>query len=139
MSERPHCVHVVVDLHYGERIRDLPEDEPAWVVDSPDNHPIVQALRREDEALDQFTGITSFKCNPDDRPEDLLISILSAVNLHHGEYSHDPPYSILDVIGTPWSDAIQAELDQFQFFEHEATPGGFVARRAVRKQPAARE
>jgi hypothetical protein len=135
MSERPYRVHVVVDPHYGERIRDLPAGEPAWVADSPDNHPVIQAMWQERRTLDQFTGITSFKCDPNDKPDDSLISILSAVDLHHGEYSHKPPYSVLNVIGTSWSEAIQEKLDQYGFAAHEDTAGGFIARRDIDERP----
>ena len=129
MSDVPYRVHLVVDPHYGERIRDLPIGEPAWVVDSPDNHPVIHALWQERRTLNESTGITSFKYNPDATPDSWLISILSVVDLHHGEYSHDPPYSILDVIGVSCSEAIQEELDRFGFLEHAATTEGFIAKR----------
>lgn len=125
-------VHIVVDPHCGERIRNLPAGEPAWIVDSVDNHPIIQAVWQEHRDLNELTGITSFRFDPDARPEDWLVSMLGEVDLHHGEYSHDPPYSILDVIGASWSERIQAELDKYGFFEHEASPEGFIARRDLR-------
>ena len=31
MNDKPYRVHVVVDPHYGELIRGLPVEEPAWV------------------------------------------------------------------------------------------------------------
>jgi hypothetical protein len=126
MSEDSYRVHVVVDLEYGERLRDLPASEPAWVVDSKDNHPVIEALWREPKATDESGGITSFKYNADDKPEDWLIAVLSAVDLHHGEYSHDPPYSVLNVIGVEWSSRIQDELERFGFGRHETTVEGFV-------------
>ncbi len=129
MSNAPYRVHVVVDAHYAERIRALPLSEPAWVVDSPDNHPVIQALWQERRPLNESAGITSFKYDPHAAPDGWLISILSVVDLHHGEYSHDPPYSILNVIGVSWSEAIQDELDRFGFLEHAATTEGFIAKR----------
>jgi hypothetical protein len=76
MSDAPYRVHVVVDPHYGERIRNLPIGEPAWIVDSPDNHPVIQALWQERRSLDESRGVTSFKYDPDATPESWLISIL---------------------------------------------------------------
>jgi len=102
-------------------------DEPAWVVDSTDNHSIIQAIWQERQVLDEHTGVTSFQYDPDAQPEGWLISILPVVDLHH--YYHDPSYSVLNVIGASWSEAIQAELDRFGFFEHEATTEGFTTRR----------
>jgi hypothetical protein len=124
-------VHIVVDALYGDAIRDLPVGEPAWVVDSPDNHPVIVSICRECTALDHLTGITSFKYNAEATPEDWLVDILSAVDLHHGEYSHNPPYSILNIIGVVWSEKIQEELHKFGFYDHDTTPMGFVARREL--------
>ncbi len=81
--------------------------------------------------MDHLTGITSFKYNSETAPDDWLIGILSPVDLHHGEYSHDPPYSILNVIGVEWSEKIQEELSRFGFDKHEETRRGFVARRKL--------
>ncbi len=127
MGDVPYRVHVVVDAHYAERIRDLPIGEPAWVMDSSDNHPVIQAIWQERRSLNENTGITSFKYNADATPESWLISILAAINEHH--YYHDPPYSVLNIIGVSWSEVIQEELDRFGFFEHEATTEGFATTR----------
>jgi hypothetical protein len=129
MSGDSYRVHVVVDPEYGERLRDLPVGEPVWVIDSEDNHPVIRALWREHKGLDESTGITSFKYNPDSTREDWLIAEVSTIDLHHGECSHDPPYSVLNVIGVTWSRVIQEELDRFGFGGHEATGDGFVVRR----------
>jgi len=129
MNEEQYRVHVVVDPEYGERLRDLPVGEPVWVVDSERNHPVIRALWREHEGLDESAGITSFTFNRGGTCEDWLVAELSTIDLHHGEFSHDPPYSVLNVIGVGWSRAIQEELDRFGFGGHEATGDGFVARR----------
>ncbi len=119
----------MVDPRYGERIRSLPVGEPAWIVDSTENHPVILSIWKERGTLDQFSGITSSKFDADTQPDDWLIAELWTIDLHYGEYSHDPPYSILNVLGVDWSEKIQDELSRFGFFEHETTPEGFVARR----------
>jgi hypothetical protein len=131
MNAKPCSVRVIVDPAYGERLRNLPADEPRWAVDSDINHPVIRALWREHAGMSGIDGVASFRHNPDAAPEDWLISMLRTIDLHHGEYSHNPPYSLLDVIGTPWSHRIQEELDELRFLEHEATAEGFVARRDV--------
>jgi hypothetical protein len=129
MSVTPYRVHVVVDPHYGERIRSLPRGEPAWIVDSPDNHPIIQTMWQERRNLKEPNGITSFRFDPDAQPEDWFVCELGVIDLHQGEDSHDPSYSVLNVIGTAWSERIQEQLDKYGFFEHEASPQGFITRR----------
>ena len=130
---------MVVDPHYGERIRCLPVDEPAWVVDSPDNYSIVRAVWKERQTRDQSAGLTAFTFDASARPDDWLIAELAAIDLHHGEYSHDPPYSIINVIGAAWSQKVQDELAKLGFFAHEATPEGFIARRDLsQRRPVGR-
>ncbi|MHC4328184.1 MAG: hypothetical protein ACYSWW_08710 [Planctomycetota bacterium] len=126
MVSKAYRLHVVVDAHYGERIRDLPAGEPAWVVDSPTNHPVIVSIWKNRPELNQLTGITSFKLDTDADPADWLVGELSTVDLHHGEYSHNPPYLVLNVIGVEWSEKIQKELSRFGFDDHQDTPQGFV-------------
>jgi len=126
MEAKPYGVHVVVDPGYGERLRNLPPGEPVWVVDSEVNVSVVTSMvyvRRDEGA------ITHFRFDADKTPEDWLIEIVWTIDLHHGHHAHDPPYSWLNVIGTPWSERIQEALDELGLFEHEATAEGFIARR----------
>jgi hypothetical protein len=129
MNEKPYRIHVIVDASSGERIRDLPIEEPRWVVESADNLPIVQALWRERKTTNHLEGITSFKVDSKATPEDWLVSELSSIELHHGEFSHNPPWSVLNVIGVRWSERISSELGQFGFTEHVDTAIGFEAKR----------
>ncbi len=136
MSRRPYGVHVVVDPSYGARLHHLPAGEPVWVVDSEANHAVIGALWQEHgnrDNEDDTIGITSFRFNPEETPEDWLIAEVAAIDLHHGHYSHDPSYSWINVIGTPWSKRIQVALDEFGLFEHEVTTEGFIARRTIRE------
>lgn len=128
-------VHVVVDPHYGDLILDLPVDEPAWIVDSPNNRYFIEKAVEVHRDIEHWAGITSFKFVDREKPDDRFISILWSVDLHHGKYSHDPPYSILNVIGVEWSEKIQKELNEFGFNSHEATPQGFVAIRELDEGP----
>ena len=78
---------------------------------------------------DYLDGFTIFKVDGDGRPEDWLLDHLRTIDLHRGEYSHDPPWSVINVIGTPWSDNIRSALSQLGFAEHEDTAGGFIAKK----------
>jgi len=133
MDEKPYRVYVVVDPHYGERLRDLPMDEPIWVVDSIKNHPIIQALWSEHNQSNYLEGITSFTVDTNGNPEDWFLTELSNIDLHHGEYSHVPPYTILEVIGIEWSDKIGKALREYGFDSYELTSEGFRTRRELRQ------
>jgi hypothetical protein len=128
MMEEPYRVTVVVDPQFGTRLRDLPAGEPCWVVDSAENHPVIASLWQNLKTGDA-DGITSFKVDSGGTPEDWLISELGAIDLHHGEYSHNPPWSVLNAVGVPWSDRIARGLAQFGFTHHADTELGFEARR----------
>jgi hypothetical protein len=128
MNNKPYRVTVVVDPGFGAQLLDLPSGEPAWVVDSAENHPPIEAIWRERKA-GHLEGITAFKFNASASREDWLVSELDAIELHRGEFSHTPPWSVLNVVGVPWSDRIMQELAGFGFTEHVDTPYGFEAKR----------
>ncbi len=76
--------------------------------------------------------MTLFQSKPETSPELRLIWNFETIDLHHGSYSADPPYTVINVIGTPNSAEIEAELGQYGFDEFELKSGGF---RAVRPLP----
>jgi len=131
MNDKPYRIHVVVDPNYGESIRNLPIDEPVWIVESQDNKLVIQNLLDEHRATKGHVDITSFKFDADATPEDWLVSELSAIDLHYGEFSHDPPYSVLNIIGIKWSDRIQKGLNKLGFNLHKLTQEGFVAMKNI--------
>ena len=135
MEDKSYCVHIVVDSNYGERIRELPLGEPVWIIESDINRPVILLLRQEQPGQCHLDGITSFCESTLISPEDNLIGLLETIDLHHGEYSHDPPYSMLHVIGVKWSKRIERELEEYGFTLHAHTAEGFVAKRCPELTP----
>lgn len=127
MNEKPYAVHVIVDPQFGCRLREIPAGEPVWIADTNINRPAHEAVGRERTATSHLVGLSSFKVDLNDSPEDWLISKMETIDLHHGEMSHDPPWSVINVIGTRWTERIQKELARFGFEEHKDTADGFVA------------
>src|SRR5882672_4750261 len=107
-------VHLIVAPEYGERLTGLPPGEPAWVADTPLNKSVIQRMWSQ-----KWEGITSFQVAPTATPEDWLLSILDQVELHHGEYSQSPPYSVLHVVGTGLSGRLRTELEGCGFKQFE--------------------
>lgn len=130
----PYRVYVVVEREFGERLTELAAGVPVWIVDTPLNTATAQRLRKERKADDHLTGITTFKGSESLSPENLLVSQLDAIDLHHGTYSASPPYTILEAFGVPLGDRIKAELSGFGFNEFDITATGFCA---VRPLPSA--
>ena len=128
MTPAPSIVHLVVAADFGERLWNLPIGEPAWIADTTTNHPVVRKIWAERQPYVTYhTGITSFRIAEDKTPEDWLLGILRDVEIHHGEQSQSPPYSILHVVGTPLSPRLRVRLDECGFVRYENSSDGFVA------------
>jgi hypothetical protein len=127
----PYKVYVVVDREFGEKLSKLAAGVPVWIVDTPLNTASAQRLRKERTLGDHLTGITTFKGSESLSAEDLLVSQLDAIDLHHGTYSASPPYTILEVLGVRLCDRIKAELSEFGFNEFDITATGFCAVRSL--------
>ena len=129
MKAASQTVRVVVDPNFGERLAALPSGDPVWVIDSPLNTPVAHRLWRERPAVDHRTGITTFRSGASESPESELLSQLQTIDLHHGEYSADPPYLVLEVFGCSPSELVCAELSEIGFSIQSTTAEGFVATR----------
>jgi hypothetical protein len=127
----PYRVFVVVDRNYGEPLAALAQTGPVWIVDTPANRTVAQRIREADASSSHLKGITTFKAPEVASSEDILINELDSIDLHHGAYSANPPYTILDVIGTAITAKLKAELAQFGFNEFQETPQGFCAVRPI--------
>jgi hypothetical protein len=133
MKVRPYSVHVIVDPEFGVRLREIRMGEPVWIADTDINRAACETIRRERKPQSHVVGLTSFKVDKALGPEDWLISELETIELHHGEYSHDPPWSRINVIGAKWTARIQRELEQFGFKAYVDTHEGFEATKEVRQ------
>jgi len=101
-----------------------------WAVRAPEPEDVAEQVWRNSEpskASPLEAGLTLF--NADSGPENSLFSVLDAVDLHHGEYSHAPLLSTIEVFGTEPTGAIQEALTTLGFAEIKSTGEGFVARR----------
>lgn len=128
MSSAPYRVRIVVDQGFGERLAHLPTDEPVWIVESPANTPVAKRLWSERPGGDHLTGITTFHASADQR-DSLLLGILDQVDLHHGQYSADPPYSEIEIYGVGLSGAIEHALRDLGFASFLPTTDGVFASR----------
>ncbi len=127
----PYKVYVVLDREFGEKLTELAAGVPAWIVDTPLNQAAAQRLWKERKQGDHLTGITTFRGAESLSAEDLLVSQLDTIDLHHGIHSANPPYTILEVLGVSLGDRIKAELSEFGFNEFNVTATGFCAVRPL--------
>jgi len=125
----PYKVFLIVDPAYGELLATLPPHVPVWVIESDLNTPVVERLRQKRAEESHLQGITTFNRKPKLTSEEQAICMLEQVDLHHGEFSATPPYSILLVIGCTATDKMRQELQEYGLWISEITKEGFVATR----------
>ncbi len=126
-------VYMVLNREYGDRLFDLARTGPVWIVDTPLNRTAAQRIWTVDPNRGHLDGVTTFETGDDSSPEDSLINELDTIDLHHGTYSADPPYTVLEVIGAGMSERVKTGLSEFGFNEFQSTTEGF---RAVRPLPS---
>ena len=130
MSLVPYKVYVVVAPSFGERLTTLAEGIPVWIVDTPTNSAVAYRLRKE-RTHNHLTGITTFQTGLSSSPEVNLVAQVDSIDLHHGPFSVDPPYSQLEVFGARLSDEIRTELSRYGFNEFEVREDGFCCSRSA--------
>jgi hypothetical protein len=127
-----HRVTVVVDPAFSSVLAETAVARHVWVVRTPQTEKIAERVWLDQQTnQDQWNdaGLTLF--NGGTTPEASLISILGAVELHHGESSHDPPLSVIEVLGVEQTPSIRQALVALGFTETKPMDDGFIARRAA--------
>jgi hypothetical protein len=124
-------VYVILDRSFGEKLLALERGVPAWVVDTPANKPVAERLWAEGPVSDHLSGITIFDFVETASPEQIFLDEMETIDLHHGKYSADPPYTLLQVIGSPLTSRIKKELSTYGFDKFCETADGFAASRAL--------
>jgi len=127
MAAVPYKVYVVVDREFGEKLGGIEQGAPVWVVDTPANKAVVQRSWNEHPNEDHLTGITTFNDLSSLSPEQMLLGKLDAIELHHGSYSADPPYSVIEVFGTQLTANAKKVLSEYGFSVFQVTAAGFTA------------
>jgi hypothetical protein len=123
----PYKVCIVVERDFGERLAELEPGVPVWIVDTPSNATVARRLRTEGNQESHLSGITTFNDSHSSSPEDLLVSELDTIDLHHGSYSANPPYTVLEVLGVQLSERIRTGLSEYGFNEFHPHAEGFSA------------
>jgi hypothetical protein len=130
VSEATYTVGIVVDPAFGDHLGALAQRMPVWVVDTPANRATAEAHWRAHPGASAATGLTTFRVDIEDRPERWCAEVLGTVVEHHGVYSHDPPVTVLLIIGARPGPDLREALAGFGFACLADTPDGFEARAA---------
>jgi hypothetical protein len=131
VNKEPYSVSIVLDRSYGSLMRALIDAGPVWVVDSPGNREFTQQLWAESPTHGHLDGVTLFKASEDRPPEQMLIDWMDTIDLHHGVYSADPPYTVIRVVGSKLTAEGRQVLGTFGFDSFTVTDDGFHAVRPL--------
>jgi len=132
---QPYRVFVVVDRDFGQHLTALAEMGPVWIADTPVNKCVAQKIWAAYPRSGHLEGVTTFNVPDGTSSEDILINELGTIDLHHGTYSANPPYTVLEVIGTSITARLKAELGEYGFDHFQETARGFRATRPIPDQP----
>ena len=136
MNKEPYSVSIVLDRSYGSRMRELIRAGPVWGVESPANREFTQQLWTESPTDSHLEGVTLFRASENRAPEQMLIDWMDTIDLHHGVYSANPPYTAIRVVGSMLTPEAREVLGTFGFNSFTETDEGFYA---VRPVPASLE
>lgn len=130
---RSYRVFVVLDREYGEQLQELASKGAGWIMDTPANREAAQNWWAEHRNQSHLVGVTTFRFRRDASLEDALIGEMDTIDLHHGTYSADPPYTELEAVGIVITERLRAELTSYGFDEFTPTAKGFLASRSARR------
>ena len=116
---RNSVVAVVVDRRFGDRLDILAKRLPVWICTSEKNRTAVDAVRAQHPDYD----ITSINAGADYSGEDLILSELEVIDLHHHTWR------AIEVYGTPLTPLLTMAFEDFGVTEFRDTSDGFVAQR----------
>jgi hypothetical protein len=128
MEDPAYTVALVVDPDFGNRLGALALEMPVWVADTPTNRAAAEILwKRTPVGISHAArgAITTFQVRVGESPSAWAIEILGDIDLHHGEFSHTPGYSVLEVIGTEATSDLRDALREYGLTELESRVGGF--------------
>jgi hypothetical protein len=92
----------------------------------PENEAVAQRIWNQPGEHSLDSGVTLFQ--PSGRgPDEDCLSIIDTIEEHHGEHSHDPPLTIVEVFGANATAKVRNEFAALGFRRLEPSPSGFVA------------
>ncbi len=109
-----HRVGLVVDREFGNRVLALAAHMHVWVVDSPTNRVVADAIWSTDSGGAENClnkGVTLFETPIGQAPEVIVSDIFDTILDHHSEWADNSPMTELEIYGLPDTEANDAALN----------------------------
>ena len=129
MNSDPHEVAIVVDRDFSSRLSELAGTMHVWVCDTPSNRAVSEAIWDDNPIYDLESGVTTFNFPAEVSAAENVLAVLGEVDTHHGQYSHDPPWSVIRVVGCIPNKDLIAAFTSFDAKIFLTGPDAFEARR----------
>ena len=130
LGKEEYRVALVLNQNFGEvPLSELSKRIHVWICGSPENKRATETVWAGQKEPSIEFGVTTFNYDPKEAPEQIVIDRLADIDLHHGEYSHTPPWTALEVIGAKASQEVTEALSEYGAERIETTGAGFVAYR----------
>lgn len=120
-------ITLVIDESCGSQLDELVRTSYVWAIQSPENDRWAAQHWQASSPLSdplQF-GLTTFARLPAETDTELVIRLLEMIDDHHGEFSHEPAWSQIDVLGTHLTDEIADAARCYGVERFDETPEGF--------------
>jgi hypothetical protein len=129
MNADAYKVALVVDKDFGEKLLELASRLHVWVCSTPQNRKLAAVFWAEQAAHSLECGLTTFKVDDGHSPEEMCVNIIGTIDLHHGEFSHNPAWSVLEVYGAQHTPKVEEAFKKYGAKRFEKTSGGFFCYR----------
>ena len=127
-----YAVAIVVHPDYGDSLENLADRVHVWIAATPSNRARAEAYWRSHPKGSIERGITTFVVQPTETPEEMVERILGDVDLHHGEYSHVPPWDALEIYGASPTPAVREALAEYGIKDVHKLEGGWRCTRLLK-------
>jgi hypothetical protein len=119
-------IALVLDRNFGNRIEELANEMPVWIISSDVNDSVVDRTRRQ---LDGAANITLLLASANEAVSDACLRGLYEIDEHHGNYSTEQPYGQILVYGCNLDVVTPQVKHELGLTKLTKTEFGFVAER----------
>jgi len=129
-SADEYVVVIVLDPAFGDRILEVGNND-VWITPSEVNRDAANRLRKLVENESNAPLVSMWSAPRAGVTEDEWLAILQDIEVHHGEYAHDPVVTRLRIIGATPEPHSVAALREYGYTDIKSEVGGFTASRAA--------
>ena len=126
-----YVVVIVLDPAFGDRILEVGRHNDVWIAPSEVNRDAANRLWKLVESEPSPPLVSMWSAPRTGATEAEWLGILQDIEMHHGEYAHDPVVTRLRIIGVAPEPHSIAALREYGYTRIESETGGFTACRAL--------